>query len=226
MPLDAWIDAHRADPFRATFWLVEIAFAVPQRLTDCDQPIVFDGDTYGPMPLRVDGVASDSSGISSGASVAIGAADDYWPTLLAALAEDERHPEVTIHEAWLDVTTMSPTPAAVRTVGRFRVEAAEITPTEARLTLGPAADPTLGRIPFREYGSGLCTYRVFKGAQCGYAGAATSCDRTYATCTGLSNQARFGGFRSLPGEEVTLTWLWQSGDQVFEETIVLTRREE
>ncbi len=226
MPLDAYVEAHRADPLRATFWLVEIAFAVPQRLTDCDQPIIHDGDTYAPAPLLVSGVSSDSSGVGSGSSLSIGAADDYWPTLVAALAADERNPEVTLYEAWLDVTTMSPTPATVRTVGLYRVEASQITPTEVRLTLGPAADPALGRLPFREYGSGLCTYRLFKSLQCGYSGLATSCDRTYATCSSLANAARFGGFLALPGEEVTLTWLWQSGDQIFEQSIELTRREE
>ena len=36
------------------------------------------------------------------------------------------------------------------------------------------------------------------GARCGYAGGATSCDHTMATCQALGNFQRFGGFPSVP----------------------------
>jgi len=228
MSLDPVIEAGRTATVYAPFWLIELRFPVVQRLTDFDQPIVYGGQTFAPAPLTVDGVASDASGVATGSGgLTIGSGDDYWPTLLAALSADEMHPEVALYEAWLEVATMSPTPAAVRHFRTFRLEAWEVVPLEARLTLGPAADATLGRLPFREYGGGLCTFRLFKGPQCAYAGAATSCDRTYATCTALGNAARFGGFLALPGEEVTLTWVWQSSSgQLFEETLTLTRRAE
>jgi hypothetical protein len=47
------------------------------------------------------------------------------------------------------------------------------------------------------YVSTLCG-RVFKGSRCGYAGAATTCDHTMATCQAFANLARFGGFPSVP----------------------------
>jgi hypothetical protein len=221
MTLDAYVEAHRTDPVRATFWLVELRFPVAQRLTDCDQPIVYSGNTFTPAPLTVDGVSADAAG-----GLSIGAGDDYWPALLAALTADERHPEVALYEAWLNVTTMSPTPATVRLVGTYLLESAEWTPSAARLTLSAVADPSLGRLPFREYGGGICTYRAFKGSQCGYAGATTSCDRTYETCVSLSNETRFGGFRELPGEEVSITWRWLNGETLREETLTLRRRVE
>lgn len=43
-----------------------------------------------------------------------------------------------------------------------------------------------------------CRWKVFTGSECGYSGAETWCDRTYARCTELSNTANFGGFRWLP----------------------------
>jgi hypothetical protein len=57
---------------------------------------------------------------------------------------------------------------------------------------GSAAAGMVGR-----YVSRLCG-RIFKGARCGYAGAATSCDHTMATCQAFANFARFGGFPSVP----------------------------
>lgn len=226
MTIPAYVTSHLADPVRATFWLVEIAFAVPQRLTDCDQPIVFGGNSYTPAPLTIEGVRNDPSDTASvSGAIVLGAANDYWPTLLSALAADERHPAVTITQAWLDPTTLSPTPSA--TWGRLagRIESAEWSPTEARLTVGLVADPAISRLPFREYGE-KCSYRKFKGAQCGYAGPETTCDRTFQRCTALANQARFGGFRYPPEAAVEIVWNWQnSAGDLFFETLTLTRRE-
>ena len=159
-------------------------------------------------------------------SLRIGAGDDYWQALVAALAEDELHPEVTVYEAWLDPVTLDPSaPKTVKTHGLFRLESAEVTDVEVRLTLTVAAAASLARTPFRDYGAGLCTYREPGGPQCGAAAAAAGCARTPAACAAFGNTARFGGFANLPPEEVSLTWKWQSGEQLFEETLVLTRRE-
>jgi len=46
-----------------------------------------------------------------------------------------------------------------------------------------------------------CRWKVFKGTECAYGGAETSCDRTYVRCTTLGNIANFGGFRWLPSIE-------------------------
>lgn len=226
MPLDAYVEAHRTDATRATAWLVALAFPVVQRLTTWPEPITHGGNVYSPSALTVDGVAFD--GIDSAAvkaSLRIGAGDDYWPTLVAALAEDEQHPEVTVYEAWFNPATLPSVPETIRTVGLFRLESSEVTDTEVRLTLTAAADPNLARVPYRAYGTGLCTYRVPGGTQCGAVAAAAGCARTPAACAAFSNSARFGGQLSLPDETITITWLWQSGDQLHEETLTLTRRE-
>lgn len=40
---------------------------------------------------------------------------------------------------------------------------------------------------------------IFKGAECGYSGSATSCDRMLTTCKALGNTKRFGGRPGLLG---------------------------
>lgn len=42
-------------------------------------------------------------------------------------------------------------------------------------------------------GSASCTFR-FKGSECGYTGADTTCDHTEADCVSKSNRQRFGGY--------------------------------
>lgn len=57
------------------------------------------------------------------------------------------------------------------------------------------------RCPRYTYTRQNCRW-TFKGAECGYAGASSSCNKTLAACaamTGGSNTARFGGFPSIPG---------------------------
>ncbi len=55
------------------------------------------------------------------------------------------------------------------------------------------AEKTIARHP------GSCRWKKFKGRRCGYSGAATWCDRSYARCAELGNTDNFGGFRWLAG---------------------------
>ncbi len=225
--LPSWISAHRADPTRITFWLVKLHLATPLYLTDCDQPIVYDSHTFVPTPLKVEGVQADgASSAANGGRLSIASGGPYWQPLLAEVAAGTRDFEVTLWEAWLDPSAFpSPVPDAngVRLVAVTRVEGAEWDREWANFTLGPSADPALGRLPFREYAP-TCTYRTFKGAQCGYAGAETTCDRSFARCTALSNTARFGGFTAMPADEVDATWNWNSGGIDYTATVTLRRR--
>ena len=58
--------------------------------------------------------------------------------------------------------------------------------------------------------SSSCRWKVFKGAECGYVGGATECDRTYVTCHTLGNSDNFGGFRWLPSLQDAVIWWGRS----------------
>lgn len=58
--------------------------------------------------------------------------------------------------------------------------------------------------------SSSCSWREFKGSECGYAGAETRCDRSYARCLALGNTANFGGERWLPSIEQAVIWWGQT----------------
>ncbi len=51
-----------------------------------------------------------------------------------------------------------------------------------------------------------CRWKVFKGAECQYAGTEPWCDRSYTRCQALGNTANFGGFRWLPSIEDKVIW--------------------
>lgn len=64
-------------------------------------------------------------------------------------------------------------------------------------TLG-AENPLRRRFPLQSATPRSCNW-VFKGAECAYAGAVTSCARTLDVCRTLENSARFGGRPGLTG---------------------------
>ena len=64
----------------------------------------------------------------------------------------------------------------------------------ATFTIG-AANPFNKRFPRNRIMRNLCRYKAFKGDQCQYVGAQTSCDRTLDTCRNtMLNEEHFGGF--------------------------------
>jgi hypothetical protein len=67
------------------------------------------------------------------------------------------------------------------------------------ITLKLGADfVTSQRLPGERFMKDFC-FKQFKGVECGYAGATTTCNRTLAACRALNNQVRYGGFPGLPG---------------------------
>ena len=62
----------------------------------------------------------------------------------------------------------------------------------AQLRLATKLDPTAVRLPARAY-SQLCAWK-FKGPECGFVGAPTVCNKTFADCTTFAREHRFSGF--------------------------------
>lgn len=73
---------------------------------------------------------------------------------------------------------------------------------EFSITVRGRYDMARSRGPSRDQFT-LCRFRGltgstgFKGFNCGYAGPATSCNFTFARCTQLGNELRFGGFPDI-----------------------------
>lgn len=77
----------------------------------------------------------------------------------------------------------------------FTILATQASAEWLTFTLG-APNPLRTRFPLHRYLSTHCNWE-FKGDECGYVGAETSCDRTFDACQAYSNTARFGGFPGL-----------------------------
>jgi len=92
------------------------------------------------------------------------------------------------------------------TVSMFtgEVDSFDLDETEVRLVIG-SIFTRWGNQAYNKH-SASCRWKVFKGDECGYAGAQTWCDRSYVRCVALANTANFGGFRFLPSIENKKIW--------------------
>ena len=95
-----------------------------------------------------------------------------------------------IHSQHLDV--------AAAITQYFTVQKVECDELWAHFTLG-AENFFLNRFPLHTHSKNICRYEEFGGTACGYSGSETECNRTFARCIELGNQARFGGQPGLPG---------------------------
>lgn len=220
MSLPAYVTAHKGDPNVAHFFLVKIECSPPQYLTDCDQALVYGGNTYvatRSLEVAAVGASAGARDIVSG-SVKIGNADAAFGILVSGFVATAAMPAVTIYDAWLDVTASNLTVQAAYVALLGRATSPSWDSSWVSFNIAPYIDNESEKIPWRAYSTN-CSYRVFKGPQCGYAGAGATCNRSYAQCSTYANTARFGGFRNIPAED----YEWVAGFQ-GSVRIKLTRR--
>ena len=75
---------------------------------------------------------------------------------------------------------------------KFTVDSATIAEDTCQLTCTSRMDVMNVNIPRRRFVN-YCQW-VFKSTECGYAGAETSCNKSFARCQALDNEERYGGF--------------------------------
>lgn len=85
-------------------------------------------------------------------------------------------------------------PEAVKTV-YFELSQPTTTPEKATFIL-TADSPFNIMTPKRKFIKQFC-YWKFKGTECGYVGAETTCNKTLTRCQELNNSPRFGGFAGV-----------------------------
>ena len=115
--LPEYISDHKSDAARMVFKLVRVALPVPQCMTTADIPISYGGETYIPTAgLKVGGVrSSEVDQAAVAANITIGNADGRWGEMWASLSPADRHPEITVEDAWVDPAEPWLGPRGVRT---------------------------------------------------------------------------------------------------------------
>lgn len=173
------------------------------RYTNCDVPLVVDGDRFESRQFTVPDVQYSQGAVLEEISIEMSHLDaggqdqDEISTLTSVFVGGSPQNEVAV----LSLVVLDPSDFTV--VGdtgfiifKGNIGAWSISEDTLNISVVGILDQWSQRTLSNHPPS--CRWRVFKGTECGYAGGETVCDRSYARCLELSNEDNFGGFRWLP----------------------------
>ncbi len=177
----------------AACYAIEILATPALRYCNWDQDLTIGGDTYlANMPIQKPSISGSSC------SIALGNTDDSFTAL--ALAGDLKRKAVTVYEVFPPVGSDSD-PAEGEILFKGEIDGGPGVDLEwCSIPLGPLTDQTVALTPRRRIVP-ACRL-VFKGADCGYSGATTTCPKTKAGCL----SGFYGGFSFVPAPGTAFVW--------------------
>ena len=174
-------------------WLVDLARDATNtiRYARSMEDITYNSNTYTAKSMKIEPPAADMAGSTRNMILSI---ENVTQTMITYLEAGELldWPAVLYLVHWDSLST-----ATNVIKWRGKILSATCDNQWAEIVIGNY-DLRTHQVPADKYNATRCRWR-FKSAECGYAGAETSCDKRYSTCdTTMSNIARFGGFPTLP----------------------------
>jgi len=162
------------------------------RYTDCDVPIIYDGNSYTPTGCSAADASYDIDSVVDTVKVSIANLNEAMSALF--VGSTPQGSDVIIYYATVDAAgTIIGTP-----VTHFQGVVDSWNLDEEKLDITISNELVQWNQNTLRKHSPLCPWKVFGGTECGYSGEETWCDRTYRRCSVLSNTDNFGGFRWLP----------------------------
>jgi len=203
LTLSATLRRAIASPEVQTFRLYEIYFldpnglgelTSPMYLTDCSVDVVWGGHTYESWAIKCGDISQNSDGQIDDVSLAIGNLDEE--RFIQKILENYEviGQKVIIRQFFKDSSNALIDEPISSTL---RVKGATASLGSVTLTLSIGFDVLLQTVPSRVIIAKFCRWKEFKGPHCQYAGAETTCDRTWGECLRYSNTVHFGGFPAV-----------------------------
>lgn len=169
--------------------------------TDADTAIVVAGDRYEPRGFTFQPISYSKENIVDRASLEMENLDEIFTGLFVGSTVQGETVEIKKIVLPADLTPLAVT-IFEGTIDDWRLDESKVNITVASV-LQRWNQKTMSNY------SSSCRWKVFKGTECTYSGAATYCDRSYQRCVDLGNQANFGGYRWLPSIQDKPVWWGQ-----------------
>lgn len=169
-------------------------------LNDSPADVTFNGQTYSRFPITFDVIGENNAGQIDQINVTLGNVSRLIQGYLEQY--DLRRKKVSIKTVWLD--QLGDTDNLIDDI--YYIDSYTADQDNVGLVLTSKFDVLDISLPLRHYSRNYCQWK-FKGTECGYAGADSTCKKTKADCkarAGGSNFARFGGFPSIQPNRVVL----------------------
>ena len=189
------------------FLLIFLNVGSGHRFTDCDIPLVINGNRYEPRGFRITDISYSMQNIVDQAQFEI---DNIDETLTSDfIGGTPQGSDAVLYGVALD-SNYEPAGDSSSSGGYavtlFEGQIGEWSLDEAQLNCAIVNQLVQWTQRTLSDHSASCRWKEFKGTECGYSGAGTWCDRTYARCSALGNTANFGGFRWLPSIQDKAIW--------------------
>lgn len=162
-----------------------------------DSNVTFNSIVYTRFPITHDFVSENSQGRIDSIKLTV----CNISRLIQGYLElyDFRKKKVTIQMVWADnLSDSDPVLSDTFYIDKYSADEKNVT-----FELTSKFDILILQLPARMYMRNYCAWK-FKGTECKYAGATTTCNKTFQACQALSNIANFGGFPSVPQGSVFL----------------------
>lgn len=162
-------------------------------LNFCRYPsaIGYDGVTYEPFTITHESIGENAQGQIDKVSVQLGNVSRLIMGYLENL--DLRDKKVRIRTVFFDLLTDD----LAHLDDTFYIDDYVAGAEVVEFNLSSRFDLLDVNLPLRRYSRNYCSW-IFKSTECGYAGAETTCNKTFQRCRELVNTPRFGGFPSIP----------------------------
>lgn len=160
-----------------------------------DQDVIFGGTVYARFPIKHEFVAENNQGQIDQVKITLANVSRLIELYLEQY--DFRGKKVIIRTVWAD--QLSDPDAYIDDV--FYIDNYTADQSNVEFTLTGKFDVLGVDLPARRYARNYCVWK-FKSAECGYAGAELTCDKTQQRCKQLGNYQRFGGFPSVPTRRI------------------------
>ena len=196
----AILSALEADELRA-FLLLEMDLdGTWYRYTNCDVPIRARGVRFEPFPFTAQPLGYDMNKIVTSARIDLDTSDQTLTSLFVGGTPQPGTVELRYVLLDSDYAIISnPITLFIGTLDKWTM-----TETLVKVTVANELKTWDRKTLYKHPAS--CRWKIFKGDECKYVGAATWCDRSYTRCAALGNTAHFGGFRWGPSLEDKDIW--------------------
>lgn len=160
-------------------------------LASYDDDVVFDGITYQKFPISHEQTGENSTGAIDQIKVKVSNVNRLIQGYLETYnLKKKRLDIILVFADHLD----NPANKITET---FYIDSYTADQGCVEFTLSSKLDILDVNIPGRLFVRNYCQWK-FKGTECGYVGALTTCNRLKADCKIRNNYIRFGGFPSIP----------------------------
>ena len=166
-------------------------------LAEYPENVTFDGVEYIAFPITFDSIKENAQGQIDSTSLKVSNVMRTFGGYFEVY--DFRGKKVTIKTVWANL--LADTTSHIDDI--YYIDSYSADQNNVNFILTTKFNVLAISLPLRSYSRNYCGW-LFKGTECAYAGAESTCNKTKQQCKEYLNYSRFGGFPSIQPKRTIL----------------------